>query len=248
MNETFITQQVEQYKKNISMQSHNKTLLRYTGLPVVKEERLFFTLLPLLNGEDWNESMYVSSIAVSLIFSSLAAHDLVKEDNATSKEQQLQVLAGDYYSGRYYQVLANAGEIELIQQLSTGVATISELKTRFYDDEEYTFDELIQSIQIIESKPIEQFFEYYGFHEYVFLMKEALLLAALKKEYNKFELNEPAFYINKSIIFQTNMTDFKVELDNMEQAFIHDVSSSKLLIAPIKMAILERMKIHSLQK
>ena len=58
MNETFITQQVEQYKKNISMQSHNKTLLRYTGLPVVKEERLFFTLLPLLNGEDWNESMY----------------------------------------------------------------------------------------------------------------------------------------------------------------------------------------------
>ena len=198
MNETFITQHVEQYKKNISMQSHNKTLLRYTGLPVVKEERLFFTLLPLLNGEDWNESMYVSSIAVSLIFSSLAAHDLVKEDNATSKEQQLQVLAGDYYSGRYYQLLANAGEIELIQQLSTGVATISELKTRFYDDEEYTFDELIQSIQIIESKPIEQFFEYYGFHEYVFLMKEALLLVALKKEYNKFELNEPTFYINKS--------------------------------------------------
>lgn len=248
MNETFITQQVEQYKKNISMQSHNKTLLRYTGLPVVKEERLFFTLLPLLNGEDWNESMYVSSIAVSLIFSSLAAHDLVKEDNATSKEQQLQVLAGDYYSGRYYQILANAGEIELIQQLSTGVATISELKTSFYDDEEYTFDELIQSIQIIESKPIEQFFEYYGFHEYVFLMKEALLLAALKKEYNKFELNEPTFYINKSLIFQTDMNYFKEELDNMEQAFIQDVSSSKLLIAPIKMAILERMKIHSLQK
>ena len=111
----------------------------------------------------------------------MAAHDLVKEDNATSKEQQLKVLAGDYYSGRYYQVLANAGEIELIQQLSKGVATISELKTRFYDDEEYTFDELIQSIQIIESKSIEQFFEYYGFHEYVFLMKEALLLAALEK-------------------------------------------------------------------
>ena len=248
MNETFITQHVEQYKKNISMQSHNKTLLRYTGLPVVKEERLFFTLLPLLNGEDWNESMYVSSIAVSLIFSSLAAHDLVKEDNATSKEQQLQVLAGDYYSGRYYQILADAGEIELIQQLSIGVSTISELKTRFYDDEEYTFDELIQSVQLIESKPIEQFFEYYGFHEYVFLMKEALLLAELKKEYNKFELNEPTFYINKSIIFQTNMDDFKVELDNIEQAFIHDVSSSKLLIEPIKMAILERMKIHSLQK
>ena len=58
MNETFITQQVEQYKKNISMQSHNKTLLKYTGQPVVDEEHLFFTLLPLFNGEDWNESMY----------------------------------------------------------------------------------------------------------------------------------------------------------------------------------------------
>ena len=248
MNETLITQHVEQYKKNISMQSHNKTLLRYTGLPVVKEERLFFTLLPLLNGEDWNESMKVSSIAVSLIFSALAAHDLVKEDNATSKEQQLQVLAGDYYSGRYYQLLAEAGEIELIQQLSTGVATISELKTRFYDDEEYTFDELIQSIQLIESKSIEQFFEYYGFHEYVFLMKEALLLATLKKEYTNFVLNEQTFYINKSNIFQANIGDFKEELDNIEQAFIRDVSSSELLIEPVKMAIIERMKIHSLQK
>ena len=53
-------------------------------------------------------------------------------------------------------------------------------------DEEYTFDELIQSIQIIESKPIEQFLEYY-FHELYFSYERGLLLFTLKKEYNKFE-------------------------------------------------------------
>ena len=54
--------------------------------------------------KDWNESKGVCINRGIPNFFCAAAHDLVKEDNATSKEQQLQVLAGDYYSGRYYQV------------------------------------------------------------------------------------------------------------------------------------------------
>lgn len=181
MNESLITQHVEQYKKDILMQTQQSTLLKYTGSPVIDEERLFFTLLPLLNGEDWNESVKISAIAVSLIFAALAAHDLVKEQKATSKVQQLQVLAGDYYSGKYYQLLAKDNNIELIQQLSDSVASITEHKTRFYDHQDYSFEQLIQSIQLIESKPIEQFMEFYSFHEYVFIMKEALLLSTMKK-------------------------------------------------------------------
>lgn len=248
MNEALITQQVEQYKENIFMQIQHHTLLKYAGYPVVDEDRLFFTLLPLLNGEEWNESIKVSTIAVSIIFTALAAHELVKEDNATSKEQQLQVLAGDYYSGRYYQLLAKDNKIDLIKQLSNGVAAITENKSIFYDKQVYTFEQLIQSIQIIESKSIEQFFEYYTFHEYVFIMKEALLLVSLKKELVAYEKNERSFYLSKSNVLQSNINALRLEIEKMEIAFEQDIRSSELLKEPVKNAILERVNVHSLEK
>lgn len=248
MNEALMTQYVETYKKNILMQIQQNTLQKYTGIPVVDDERLFFTLLPLLNGEEWDSSVETASIAISLIFSALAAHDLVKEDNATAKEQQLQVLAGDYYSGRYYQLLAKEHKIDLIQQLSNGVACITEHKSRFYDLKDYTFEELIQSIQLIESKPIEQFLEYYAYHEYVFIMKEALLLAALKKELAAYEKSEKTFYISKSKIFQMNIAALRKETDKIEQVLLHDVRSSDLLKESLKHAILERVSGRSLEK
>jgi heptaprenyl diphosphate synthase len=248
MNEALILQHVETYKKNILMQLQQNTLQKYTGKPVIDEDRLFFTILPLLNEEIWDKSVEISAIAVSLIFSALAAHDLVKEENATAKTQQLQVLAGDYYSGRYYQLLAKENKIELIQQLSNSVAIITEHKSRFYDLEDYTLEELIQSIQQIESKPIERFLEYYSYHEYVFIMKEALLIAALKKELAAFERNEKTFYISKSKTFQMNMGALRREIEKIEYTLVRDVRTSELLSESLKDAILERVSKHSLEK
>lgn len=248
MNEALITQHVEHYKRDILMHIGQSTLVKYTGLPVIDEERLFFTLLPLLNGEDWNESEKNSAIATSLIFSALAAHDLVQEENATTKEQQLLVLAGDYYSGKYYQLLAKDNKIDLIRQLSDSVASITEHKTRFYDLQNYSFEQLIQSIQLIESKPIEQFMEYYSFHEYVFIMKEALLLASLKKELALYEQSENSLYIGKSFALQTNLDLLRLETNKIENELIHDVRSSELLKEHVKYAILERVTKRSLEK
>ncbi|ALC85855.1 hypothetical protein AM499_08475 [Bacillus sp. FJAT-22090] len=248
MNEALLTQYVETYKKNILMQIQQNTLQKYTGIPDVDDKRLFFTLLPLLNGENWDQSVKISAISVSLIFAALAAHDLVKEDNATAKSQQLQVLAGDYYSGRYYQLLAKENLIVLIQQLSDSVAKITEHKTRFYDLEDYSFEELIQSIQLVESKPIEQFFEYYSYHEYVFIMKEALLLATLKKELVAYEKSEKTFYISKSKLFQRNLDALRREIDKIEHSLVLDVRSSELLNESLKHAILERVCEHSLEQ
>lgn len=247
MNEAMITQLVKQYKSDILMQIRQSTLLNYTGTPIIDEERLFFTLLPLLNGEDWNESERISVLAVSLIFSALAAHDLVKEQNATSREQQLQVLAGDYYSGKYYQLLAKDKKIDLIQKLSECVTSITEHKTRFYDKHNYTFEQLIDSIQLIESKTIEQFMEYYLYHEYVFFMKEALLLLSLKKEIAAYERMEVTFYIDKSSVLKSNINLLHAEIKNIENSLVQDVRSSDLLKEHVKHAIVERVTKCSLE-
>jgi len=248
MNEALIKQHIKQYKEGILKQVQQSTLLKYTGAPVIDEERLFFTLLPLFNGEEWEESQRKSAIAVTLIFSALAAHDLVKEINATSKEQQLQVLAGDYYSGKYYQILASDKQLDLIQQLSDGVATISEHKTRFYDRQIYGFDQLIQSIQLIESLSIEQLFEYFSFHEYVFIMKESLLLIALKKELAAYEQEEQPFYISKSSHLQANIKMLHLEIKKVESILIDEIKNSELLQEHLKSIILEKLMKCTLEK
>ena len=248
MNEALIKQHIKHYKEGILKQVQQSTLLKYTGAPVIDEERLFFTLLPLFNGEEWDESQRKSAIAVTLIYSALAAHDLVKEMNATSKEQQLQVLAGDYYSGKYYHLLASDKQLDLIQQLSDGVATISEHKTRFYDRQIYEFDQLIQSIQLIESKSIEQLFEYYPFHDYVFVMKESLLLLALKKELASYEKGEQPFYISKSSQLQANINMLQLEIKKVESILINEIKTSEFLQEHLKSIILEKIMKCTLEK
>ena len=248
MNEALIKQHIKQYKDGILKQVQQSTLLKYTGAPAIDEERLFFTLLPLFNGEEWEESLRKSAIAVTLIFSALAAHDIVKEVNTKTKAQQLQVLAGDYYSGKYYQLLAGTKQLDLIQQLSDGVAIISEHKTRFYDRQLYSFDELIQSIQLIETKSIEQLFEYYSFHDYVFFMKESLLLITLKKELLAFEQGSTPFFISKSIQLQTNIRLLRAEIQKVESILIDEVKSSELLQEQLKSMIIDKLMKCTLEK
>ena len=248
MNEALIKQHIKQYKEGILNQVQQSTLLKYTGAPVIDEERLFFTLLPLLNGEEWDESKRKSAIAVALIYSALAAHDLVKELNARSKEQQLQVLAGDYYSGKYYHLLASDKQLDLIQHLSDGVATISGHKTRFYDRQIYELEQLVHSIQLIESLSIEQLFEYYSYHEYVFVMKESLLLIALKKEIAAYEQGYQPFYISKSSHLRANINMLQLEIEKIESVLIDEIKKSNVLQENIKSIILEKIMKCTLEK
>ncbi len=248
MNESLITQQLKQTKEEILSHINHSTLIKYTGSPVIDEDRLFFTLLPFFNEEDWTDTHQTSAIAVSLIFAALAAHDLVKEKNATSKEQQLQVLAGDYYSGKYYQLLAITNQIELIQLLSDGVAAITEHKTRFYDLQKYSFEELIHSVQLIESNPIEQFMEHYSFHEYVFIAKEALLVIALKRELEAFENQQISFYLTNSYELQSNIELLRIEIETVEKNLLQDIRNSELLKENVKNAIFERVSERELNR
>ena len=248
MNESLITQRLEQTREEILSHIKHSTLLVYTGTPIIDEDRLFFTLLPSFNEEDWTDTHQTSAIAVSMIFAALAAHDLVKEKNATSKEQQLQVLAGDYYSGKYYQLLSSAGQIELIQSLSDAVAIITENKTRFYDLEEYSFEELLHSIQLIESKPIERFMEHFSFHDYVFFAKEAMLLIALKRELEAYENQRGSFYLTHSEELFSNIALMRMEVETIEKNLLRDIRHSKLLKENVKNAILERVSERALKR
>jgi len=205
MNEQFIQHTIEQFKLKILMYVRHRTLRRHTGEPELRDDRLFFLLLPFLNGDQWNEEHDKSAISVAIIYSALAAHDQIKEINASSKSQQLTVLAGDYYSGLYYQMLARLSNVDLIRSLSNGIIDISERKASVYDDVKLSFEGWMNTLQTIESLSIEQYYDHYGFEQYQPFVRRGMLIHRISHE---LELAD-----------QRKVTRFQESLANSEQTF-----------------------------
>ncbi|WP_127506560.1 heptaprenyl diphosphate synthase component 1 [Paenibacillus humicus] len=77
------------------------------------------------------------SLAVSLVQLGLDTHDRVDTEAGDRgikdmRERQLRVLAGDYFSSRFYQLLAGAGQIDMIRRLSGSICEANRLKTGLY--------------------------------------------------------------------------------------------------------------------
>ncbi|MFJ6207247.1 heptaprenyl diphosphate synthase component 1 [Lysinibacillus sp. NPDC092081] len=182
MNATYIQNSIAQLKTEIFMDVRHRTLQKYTGLPVLDENQLFYMLVPFLNGEKWQQEEREAAITVGIVYAALAAHDHIKELDATSKEQQLTVLAGDFYSGRYYEILAMSGNVALIRNLSQGIVARCEHQIKVYEAEKRSIEQWFASIANIESGLISKFFELYTFSDYIPIMEKSLLVLRLERE------------------------------------------------------------------
>lgn len=190
MDATYIKNSIAQLKTDIFMHVRHRTLQHHTGNPVVNENQLFYLLLPLFNGENWTEEHNEAAITAGIITSALYAHDEIKEQDATSQNQQLKVLVGDYYSGRYYEILAHSGNIPLIRMLSHGVVKRSEHQIKVYETNDRTFEEWLETLMIIESELIEQVFHLYHFEQYIPIVQKGLLLCRLLDELDILKLGK----------------------------------------------------------
>ncbi|WP_256757287.1 heptaprenyl diphosphate synthase component 1 [Cohnella sp. WQ 127256] len=79
------------------------------------------------------------SVVTSLVQMGLDTHDTVENSPNSAKNgilgmraQQLKVLAGDYFSSRFYSLLAQAGQTEVVLQLSEAICKINETKMNVY--------------------------------------------------------------------------------------------------------------------
>ncbi|KOY83068.1 heptaprenyl diphosphate synthase component 1 [Lysinibacillus sp. FSL H8-0500] len=183
MNATYIQNSITQLKTEIFMDVRHRTLQKYTGVPVLDENQLFYLLIPFLNGEEWQQEQQEAAVTVGIVYAALTAHDHIKELDATSKEQQLTVLAGDFYSGRYYEILAMSGNVALIRNLSQGIAARCEHQIRVYEASQRTVEQWYTSMSNIESGLIAQFFDLYAFHNYIPLIEKSLLILRLEREW-----------------------------------------------------------------
>ena len=108
-----------------------------TDLPEFPEFRARLLFALLLRNDHQKQYSELYTVATSLIQIGLDTHDRVpfsnnlKEKKAT-RSRQLKVLAGDYFSSRFYQLLSQAGQIEMIKQLSNAICEVNRLKINLY--------------------------------------------------------------------------------------------------------------------
>jgi heptaprenyl diphosphate synthase len=78
------------------------------------------------------------SLVTSLVQMGLDTHEMVdneplgKNGMIAMRAQQLKVLAGDYFSSRFYHLLSQAGQVDMIRRLSEAVCDINRIKMSLY--------------------------------------------------------------------------------------------------------------------
>lgn len=141
-------------KEQINEKIKHPYLLKHIEPPIIDEDKLLL-LLSLLNKGSVPELIAKKyCITIMLIQIALDTHELVSNhrlDSEELKSRQLTVLAGVYYSGLYYKILAGIDDIEMIRSLAEGIKEVNEHKISLYQKSANTFDELMNDIKKIES-------------------------------------------------------------------------------------------------
>jgi len=129
MNPYRIPEIAKQYTEYDMIQAH-------TDLPGFPEfrTRLLFAFLSRNAAAETGE---LYALATSLVQLGLDTHELVAVNNDSkekkaARSRQLKVLAGDYFSSRFYHLLAQAGQIEMVKKLSSAICEVNRLKMNLY--------------------------------------------------------------------------------------------------------------------
>lgn len=180
-------------KEQVGQRLHHPYLLQFIENPVIDEVKLLL-LLSVMEQQQLSESEVENlSVTTSLIQIALDTHEHVSnsvdaaEDYFTLKNRELLVLAGDYYSGLYYKLLAESGNITFIRQLAIGIKEINEHKIYLYRDAHSNLEQFMNSLMKIEAALYEKVCDYFNEPVWKELTVNLLFAKRLFDEMNKFE-------------------------------------------------------------
>lgn len=130
MNSYRIPEMARKYMEYDMIQKH-------TDLPHFPEfrTRLLYAFLSKHSSLSGYSELF--SLVTSLVQIGMDTHDLVSINNnvketKAARSRQLKVLAGDYFSSRFYYLLSHAGQIDLIGILSNAICEVNRLKMNLY--------------------------------------------------------------------------------------------------------------------
>jgi heptaprenyl diphosphate synthase len=130
MNSYQIPEMAKKYMEHDMIQKH-------TELPLFPEYRTRLLYAFLSKHSTLSGYSELFSLVTSLVQMGLDTHDLVSVTNQAketkaARSRQLKVLAGDYFSSRFYYLLSHAGQIDLIGIISRAICEANRLKVNLY--------------------------------------------------------------------------------------------------------------------
>jgi heptaprenyl diphosphate synthase len=180
-----IRQKFSIIKQKVENSVFDTYLLKFIETPVIDEDKLLI-LISLLDQLDLSfKKMENTVLSTMLVQIALDTHEHISMIN-DEKGRQLTVLAGDYYSGLYYKLLAESEDIMIIKALSQGIKEVNEHKITVYYKETADLDVLMSSMMMIESSLITQLSEYYNLDQWNEVIANLLLFKRLLTEQDLF--------------------------------------------------------------
>ncbi|MFD6207326.1 heptaprenyl diphosphate synthase component 1 [Peribacillus sp. NPDC060253] len=184
-----ITDDIRQLKRLIETKAQHPYLLKFIQKPSLDEDKLIL-LWGLFNDLDvLSEKRNQYIISTMLVQIALDTHETVSNSGEgielpeVLKNRQLQVLAGDYYSGLYYQGLASVGNVEMIRVLSSAIKQINDNKIILYQQGSIKdVPTLLMTIKAIEASLILKLADYYDQPAWRDISEDLLLLNRLHAE------------------------------------------------------------------
>ena len=211
-------------KELIEQKANHPYLLQNIGAPKIDEDKLLLLLLIFEQLKISKKEMNTYTVSTILIQLALDTHDFVhstiSEDEL--KNQQLTVLAGDYFSGLYYQHLSEISNIALIRELSKGIKEINEHKIMVYEHTpNNNINQFLNNIKVIEGALISKLTDYFNVQYWNEFALNFLLVRRLVEEKTVFLKTGTSFAFEtlKKIVFPKYGLN-KSDLSNDEYQYL----------------------------
>ncbi|MCJ8006678.1 heptaprenyl diphosphate synthase component 1 [Lederbergia wuyishanensis] len=176
-------QQVDSIRRKLQQICSHQFLYKHIEPPELDVDQIHLMAYSLRDSNLSSEEREVYIIATMLANLALETHENVSNRNISMKARQLKVLAGDYYSGLYYNLLSEYRNIELIKSIASAIKTINEHKINLIQFKGENLNSYLQSVKKIESGLLEQFCHHFQIPiKYIEFFSEFLFLKRVGKE------------------------------------------------------------------
>ncbi|HLR41915.1 MAG TPA: heptaprenyl diphosphate synthase component 1 [Pseudogracilibacillus sp.] len=127
---------------------------KFLEKPFIDPDKLamFYYLYDEVSITESKKKCYITTIM--LVQMALDTHELIPSPSEKSMDEtakQLSVLAGDFYSGLYYYLLAEIDDISMVRTLANAIEKINEHKMVLYRADVTSLRELVTVMQEIEA-------------------------------------------------------------------------------------------------
>jgi heptaprenyl diphosphate synthase len=172
--------EIQQLKLQIEETVYHSFLLKHIEKPKIDEYKLYFLHYILDETKiapNVRDQLIITTMLVQI---ALDIHENIPDDTGIDNlsiemDSQLSILAGDYFSGLYYSILANIDEREYITLLATAIKQINELKMKLYYMDSDSVEDYLETQKKIQSLLIKYIAEHMQVNQEIHVIEEILL-------------------------------------------------------------------------